>query len=871
MMKKIIRNICLFICLVSMCGFGSEFSTGLGAVKAENCNNAVDEITVVKNGADTVKTTCKLSSGVVLSAGSSDTETTFYRGDQGTLAYKNNLQVNECDSAEWGFTRGDPSTKGGTRICDYEFTLPAVNYAEYCQNYGIVYFTVKGGASKPSYSLTAYGNEVLRTSAAGQENVIAIHNARLYVDGIYKTDIPTNVYNGVAFLKFTVTIQPDDVYAYFAMSDIYAGYEKYNQYDAELLDGMRGTSEGTGSITPTVSVVESGTAKYNVLYSLDFDFAQSLVDQHNISFAAEEFYEFMHVTTGALFDMVDTDSTKVSVGGYHIVLDKLAAEINGNDYSGLTTDTGYKIFREGNLIFIYGKTSFGTLNGIYAFMQKFTGLKFYTDTVYDYTPVADVSVSTLNITYNPDIEYNFASGGSLTGSYESNGSDYPWAYQHRLGFVAEHYVEGGASHNFLDVVSEAEYGSAHPDWFVTESVYSANGTNTGRTFTTLNLSCNNFEMAEVVADYLADSIKNDIYKRTFYQFSQPDHNGWSTAASSSAIKEEYGVNSAEYILFMNKVAEILDEDYVFDRPIRLMMLAYGAVAEAPAYTSELVLYDTVDVKVGVFYAPIEMNHYRKLQDSTAGLVTTGKTNEYYAQEFMKWSALTDEIYYWNYAASFDNYFIPLDSISSMQDNYRFAYELGVKAVKDQGQTGNLRSLDWEALKVYLRSELAKDVEADVDDLVEDFCDHYYGNASLTMQQLLSLQRAWYQTLAERTHNSNNGLEAVGLNHVDNYLFNKWAWDEGEKAWYQLSYSYDNSMLSSWYGYIITALGQVNDQEIKDRIMLEGLTIRYLSLRVYNTPVFAGDTIGQIETDAEMLGMMYYAEGKPIEFLSDTML
>ena len=79
------------------------------------------------------------------------------------------------------------------------------------------------------------------------------------------------------------------------------------------------------------------------------------------------------------------------------------------------------------------------------------------------------------------------------------------------------------------------------------------------------------------------------------------------------------------------------------------------------------------------------------------------------------------------------------------------------------------------------------------------------------------------------------------------------------------------MWITWYGYITTALGQVNDQEIKDRIMLEGLTIRYLSLRVYNTPVFAGDTIGQIETDAEMLGMMYYAEGKPIEFLSDTML
>lgn len=754
----------------------------------------------------------------------------------------------------------------GTDVCEYVVTLGAADYKSAVRTYGVVYFTIN---SNRSYTIDVDGTQVLN-GAASTQHIFLIHNGRLYVDGVYKAELATSVYDGLKGLTFTFGTlgKTTNPYQFFAMTSVCADYATYVNYKDNFKAGMGGVSDIPTTVQDTISVVENGVAKYNVLYSKDLEGGTGA--KAKLGYAVNDLCAFLKETTGAVFFANETNlaAENISETANYILLGELAAQVNDNDYSGLTTETGYKIVRKGNLVCIYGRTIQGALNGVYGFLNAYTGLRFYTDEVYDYNVTENISISQLDITFNPSIDYNMASGGTLTGCYEANSSDYPWNYQHRLGFVTEHYVTGTSMHNFLSIISEENYKAEHPNWFTTETVYTSGNVATSEMFTTLNLAYNDFEMAATIAASLANTIESDTYKRTFYCFSQPDKRGWSTTTASAAIKSQYGTYSAEYILTMNKVAQILDEQYTFDRPISLTLLAYGMALEAPDFNEDLQLYSSNDIKVGVYFAPIDMSLYRSFDATEESLWDVANT--YYKTEFNKWAALTDELYFWNYSENIDNYFIPLDTISNMQSKYQLAASLGVKVLKDQGQMGNKTSLDWEALKVFLKSELAKNVNADVAALTKEFCDAYYGAASEYMQQLLKLQQEWSETLATRSKgvNATHG-ETLGMVHSGTYLLNTNCWDEGAKTWALGSVKYDNSMLKTWYGYITNALAAVEgDDELQNRVRLEGLSIRYLAVRVYDSAVVSGDTVAKIIEDAKALGVKYYAEGKSIDNLGN---
>lgn len=812
--------------------------------KIAEMKSSLGTLTVLEAADSSVSVTCVQNDAKVTIGASGQT-------GGGRLDYDVNTQVQNSD---------------GTDVCEYVVTLGAVDYKSAVRTYGVAYFTVN---SNYSYTIDVGGTQVLN-SAANTQHIFLIHNGRLYVDGVYKTELATSVYSGLKGLTFTFGTlgKTNSPYQFFAMTNVYADYATYESYKANFKTGTGGVSDIPTTVQDTISVVENGVAKYNVLYDKDLEGGTGA--KAKLGYAVNDLCAFLKETTGAAFSANDTDlaAENIAETANYILVGELAAQVNDNDYSGLTTETGYKIVRKGNLVCIYGRTVQGALNGVYGFLNAYTGLRFYTDEVYDYNATENISISQLDITFNPSIDYNMASGGTLTGCYEANASDYPWNYQHRLGFVTEHYVTGTSMHNFLGIISEESYKAEHPNWFTTETVYTSDNVATSETFTTLNLAYNNFEMAETIAASLANTIENDTYKRTFYCFSQPDKRGWSTTTASAAIKSQYGTYSAEYILMMNKVAQILDEQYTFDRPISLTLLAYGMALEAPDFNEDLRLYSSNDVKVGVYFAPIDMSLYRSFDATEESLWDVANT--YYKAEFNKWAALTGELYFWNYSENIDNYFIPLDTISNMQSKYQLAASLGVKVLKDQGQMGNKTSLDWEALKVFLKSELAKNVNADVAALTKEFCDAYYGAASEYMQQLLKLQQEWSETLATRSKgvNATHG-ETLGMVHSGTYLLNTNCWDEGAKTWALGSVKYDNSMLKTWYGYITNALAAVEgDDELQNRVRLEGLSIRYLAVRVYDSAVVSGDTVAKIIEDAKALGVKYYAEGKSIDNLGN---
>lgn len=576
----------------------------------------------------------------------------------------------------------------------------------------------------------------------------------------------------------------------------------------------------------------------------------AIINYYAIKEAKKWFGEFANI------DGVEyiTDESALSSSVYYIVIGNAFSD---GDYSGLTTDTGYKIAKRNGNVYLYGKTGYGTLNALYGLLKQRYNLEVYADTVYTFSDAGDLYYEEIREeTFNPSIDYNLAYDGPLT--YIKEGEVNPnYDYQRRLGFVDSWQQIGGSWHNFLDYVPQSEYGTAHPEWY-TVACYE-NGEES--TVTTLDLTTGGDAMAKVVADKIKAQVEADEAGKNIkpvYVFGPPDERVWSNSDATIRTVAKYGTRSAEYVKFMNQVAKRLDEDYTFDRQIKLCLIAYNLVCDAPDYNADLKFYNGDEISLSVMFAPIESNMYRAADDTTPNY-KYHLTNAHFTEQLSKWKALGGEVYYWNYSEYFDNYFVMLDTITNMQSKYKLMAENGVNRLIDLGMVGDNYGTDFTALKIYLKGKLARNVNENVDALVKNFCSAYYGTGGEYIYSLLTSEQARYKKVSDLSTKANNGEDAVGIHVIREGVAVKSYWDENE--------------FDTWYGYIKSALTAIENSgateeaktEYKKRVMREGIAVRYMKYYVFNSFVTLAngetDSISAMITDAKSVNITRFAEGQ----------
>ena len=576
----------------------------------------------------------------------------------------------------------------------------------------------------------------------------------------------------------------------------------------------------------------------------------AIINYYAIKEAKKWFGEFAHI------DGVEyiTDESMLSSSVYYIVIGNAFSD---GDYSGLTTDTGYKIAKRNGNIYLYGKTGYGTLNALYGLLKQRYNLEMYADTVYTFSDAGDLYYEEIREeTFNPSIDYNLAYDGPLT--YIKEGEVNPnYDYQRRLGFVDSWQQIGGSWHSFLDYVPQSEYGTAHPEWY-TVACYE-NGEES--TVTTLDLTTGGDAMAKVVADKIKAQVEADEAGKNIkpvYVFGPPDEKVWSNSTATQSTVAKYKARSAEYVIFMNRVAKYLDDDYTFGRQIKLCLLAYNLVCNAPDYNDYLKFYKGDEISLSVMFAPIESNMYRTAYDTTPNY-KYHLTNAHFTEQLSKWKALGGEVYYWNYSEYFDNYFVLLDTITNMQSKYKLMAENGVNRLIDLGMVGDNYGTDFTALKIYLKGKLARNVNENVDALVKNFCSAYYGTGGEYIYSLLTSEQARYKKVSDLSTKANNGEDAVGIHVIREGVAVKSYWDENE--------------FDTWYGYIKSALTAIENSgateeaktEYKKRVMREGIAVRYMKYYVFNSFVTLAngetDSISAMITDAKSVNITGFAEGQ----------
>ena len=413
-------------------------------------------------------------------------------------------------------------------------------------------------------------------------------------------------------------------------------------------------------------IVKNGQTEYQLVISENAS--------QTIKMARDEFNYLFKIATGCelrvIFDTELTHSPNqkyISLGDNNlfkssgIEIDKLAL---GND--------GIRIVTKDNNIYIIGGKDSGTLYGVYDFMEmNFHYEQFSNEIMNIDKGVNDVKMKDYDVTDIPDIPMRCHSYGFMgKGNTDYDKKMYGYRLRedrvrndHRMNIfkvLGDSKSECKKSTNSNTVINYDLYHGEHPKWF------SVNCSSSGYQW------CYTAQGDEEELNALINEVALKVeFSMTVYDpVNYPDLNvalimmednfNTCTCPACQAAKAKYGADSGAVVVFMNRVAEIVEEwqnkeenaQYKRD-DLKICFNAYNAFENSPTHWDEAkgaYVPNHEDVimndRVGVYFA--EINNL----DNQLSFFS--KDNEPGKAMFDGWAALTKWLELWVYETNFAN-------------------------------------------------------------------------------------------------------------------------------------------------------------------------------------------------------------------------
>ena len=371
------------------------------------------------------------------------------------------------------------------------------------------------------------------------------------------------------------------------------------------------------------------------------------------------------------------------------------------DYASLG-DEGVCIKTVDDDLVITGGEKRGTLYSAYTFLEEYFGYRRFTP---DLTVIPEAEKllvpAEIDYTYVPPFMFR------QTDWYPGNNKEYKVANRLNDGTMPE-AAGGGVEyagpfcHTFSSLVPTSLI-ETEPELF-------ALGVQTGER-TTDQLCLTNPKTLEIakatVHDWLAANPD-----AAFVSVTQNDNSNYCVCEECARIDAEEGSHSGTMIRFVNAIADDIREDYP---NVLVDTFAYtdGYTRQAPKITvprdNVVIRLCSIECK---FSAPMDSGY--------------SEDNEEFLQDLKDWAAISDHLFVWDYTTDYNSLLSPFGNFGAIQRNLQIFAENDVIGVFEEGASGTAADGEFAALRCYMLSRLMWDPYQDVDKLMYDFCEAYYG-------------------------------------------------------------------------------------------------------------------------------------------------
>ena len=382
-------------------------------------------------------------------------------------------------------------------------------------------------------------------------------------------------------------------------------------------------------------------------------------------------------------------------------------------------DEGYTYKTIGHDLYIYGGSQRGTMYGVYAFLERELGVRWYTA---DFTKVPQMkqyALPQLNHCEKPAIKQR------LDFYYEAL-RHYDWAAHNLINTqyqqVNTPYGDMAAFwgiHTFKVLIPPSTYFKNHPEYF---SIYK------GKRSDKAQLCLSNTE----VRRELIKNLKTIMAEKPgywCYDVSQNDNPWPCECTACNRLAKKYGGQSGAMIWFVNQVAKEIKQDYP-DKYIGTF--AYQYTRQAPT-NDRIRPADNVVIRL----CDIECCQAHSLELCSL--------NSSFLEDVDNWGKITKNIYIWDYTTGFRNYLLPFPNFDVLAANFRYFNRSNVIGIMEEG-AHDAPWAEFSELKQWLIAKLLWNPNQNVDSLATMFINDYYGKAAPYIKQ--------YYDLCKRQINAN---------------------------------------------------------------------------------------------------------------------
>jgi hypothetical protein len=386
-------------------------------------------------------------------------------------------------------------------------------------------------------------------------------------------------------------------------------------------------------------------------------------------------------------------------------------------------DESFTYRSSGGDILIYGGRQRGTMYGVFSFLEREMGCRFY-------TPAVSIAPRRRNYGFT-ELSHSERPGIAVRNDFYYEAFNPTWAARNRInGTLSDPRVQPGGVevywgvHTFQSFVPGKEFYEEHPEYF---SLIDGKRVHTHRDLES-QLCLTNPDVLKIVIERLKDLIKKHP-DYLIYDVSQND--SWHTSENAcfgqcmcdkcQAIVKEEGSESGPIIWFVNQVAESIEKEFP-DKYIGTF--AYGYSVNPPKNIrprgNVVVRYCTYGCR--------------------SHSLGTCPYNQACMENLKIWGTIAPHLYIWDYVVSFGDYLCPFPNLNTLQAN--------VKAFRDNQAIGVMEQAAYQSrgaelaeLRMYLLSRLLWNPDCDVKDVIFDFTKGYYGHSGKFIREYIDLLQA----------------------------------------------------------------------------------------------------------------------------------
>lgn len=499
--------------------------------------------------------------------------------------------------------------------------------------------------------------------------------------------------------------------------------------------------ENKGSTATVLADKDAIVTKGKSDYKIVVDEAYSVT----IGTAISEFNTFLYEATKCELEVVTDANATYSETAKYISFGENAVQESAKVEFSADTDKkdSFMIDTVGNSVFVLGASDTGTLYGAYELLHYLVGFEFYGVEMYEMqTNVASVPLMDFNVLEIP----SFAARRTGFRFIRENTTVLNrLRYESEVGSLTIGNLTGHTSLGFLPVaqyLNEEIPEDYHPEWYDNaidpmQLCYTAHGDEASLQ-----------KMLEAAFATLKSAMIRQP-EAEWCNFSMTDSTAWCGCPACKAEEQKYnGSMVAAHIKFLNRLAEMsyewfeTEEGKPHARDLKFEFYAYMQL-EAPPVAEKNGEFVAVDESV-ICHEKV----YPTLAMTKANYTLSLKNDQKNAQIYRNmraWEALTKDsgtLCYF-YCSNYSEFLVPYDTFGAMYELYNESARLGSYRMYNLGHQGGERGFTtgFNNLKIYLDSKLAWNVKQDYGQLIDNFFNDVYKEASPHMRAIFDGFRA----------------------------------------------------------------------------------------------------------------------------------